>query len=190
MAGVPFHAVEQYLAQAGEARRVGRDLRADRRPGDLQGAGRAQGHAHRDARHADRRGAARDRRATTLARRAVQRRGTRSGSPGCRSRAGGFASSRSPRARSPPSSTACSPPRCSFPTTWADTLGPALRQAGAVAQLARLAVRPRRAARALREQFGDHDLAGYGCDDCTRRRPPRARCSQYCAHTQAARCRT
>ena len=40
--------------QAGEARRVGRDLRADRRPGDRQGPGRAQGHAHRHARDAHR----------------------------------------------------------------------------------------------------------------------------------------
>ena len=31
MAGVPFHSVDQYLARAGQAGRVGGDLRADRR---------------------------------------------------------------------------------------------------------------------------------------------------------------
>ena len=35
MAGVPYHAVDQYLAQAREARRVGRDRRADRRSRDV-----------------------------------------------------------------------------------------------------------------------------------------------------------
>ncbi len=40
--------------EAREARRVGRDLRTDRRPGDLEGSGRTQGRARRHARHADR----------------------------------------------------------------------------------------------------------------------------------------
>ena len=33
MAGVPYHAAEQYLATAGTARRIGGAVRADRRPG-------------------------------------------------------------------------------------------------------------------------------------------------------------
>ena len=40
--------------QAGEARPVGGDRRADRRPGDREGPGRPPGHAHRHARHAHR----------------------------------------------------------------------------------------------------------------------------------------
>ena len=55
MAGVPYHAVEQLPREADEARRVGRDLRADRRPGDEQGPGRAQGAARRHAGHGHRR---------------------------------------------------------------------------------------------------------------------------------------
>ncbi len=45
--------------ETGQARRIGGHLRADRRPGDQQGAGRARRGAHRHPRHADRRGAAR-----------------------------------------------------------------------------------------------------------------------------------
>ncbi len=65
MAGVPYHAVEQYLAKLVKLGRIGGDLRADRRPGDLQGAGRAPGHAHRHAGHADRFGACSTRNPTT-----------------------------------------------------------------------------------------------------------------------------
>jgi DNA mismatch repair protein MutS len=59
MAGVPYHARRAISRQAGQARRIGGHLRADRRPGNQQGAGRARRVAHRHARHADRRGAAR-----------------------------------------------------------------------------------------------------------------------------------
>ena len=59
MAGVPYHAVEQYLAKLIRLGAVGCDLRADRRSGHQQGAGRAQGDARRDTGHADRRRSAR-----------------------------------------------------------------------------------------------------------------------------------
>ena len=59
MAGVPFHAVEQLSRAADEAGESVVDLRADRRPGDEQGTGRAQGAAHRHAGHGDRRQPAR-----------------------------------------------------------------------------------------------------------------------------------
>ena len=42
MAGVPFHSVESYLARARAPRRIGRDLRADRRSGEVEGPGRAR----------------------------------------------------------------------------------------------------------------------------------------------------
>jgi DNA mismatch repair protein MutS len=58
MAGVPYHAAEGYLA-AGPPGRLGGDLRADRRPGQVQGPGGAQGGARRHAGHAHRRGPAR-----------------------------------------------------------------------------------------------------------------------------------
>ena len=74
MAGVPYHAVDQYLAQAGQARRVGRHLRADRRSRHRQGPGGAPGHARGDARHADRRGAAGREARQPAARAAVGRR--------------------------------------------------------------------------------------------------------------------
>jgi len=54
MAGVPFHAVEGYLAKLIRLRRVGGHLRASGR-GRRQGAGRAQSGAGGNARHADRR---------------------------------------------------------------------------------------------------------------------------------------
>ena len=59
MAGVPYHVARAVPGPAGQARRVGGDLRADRRSGDQQGAGRTRRGAHRHAGHADRRGAAR-----------------------------------------------------------------------------------------------------------------------------------
>ena len=64
MAGVPVHAVEGYLARLVRARRIGRDLRADRRSGAGQGPGRAQGRARRHAGHGHRRSAARANAAT------------------------------------------------------------------------------------------------------------------------------
>ncbi len=58
MAGVPHHAVEQYLAKLVKLGRIGRDLRADRRPRHLERTGRTQGRARGHTGHADRRGAA------------------------------------------------------------------------------------------------------------------------------------
>ena len=54
MAGVPYHAVEGYLAklvQKGESVAICEQI-GD--PGHQQGPGRAQGHAHRDARYVHR----------------------------------------------------------------------------------------------------------------------------------------
>ena len=116
MAGVPYHAVEQYLAQAGEARRVGRDLRADRRSRHRQGAGRARGHAHRHAGHADRLRRCSTTSATTCCSRCSGRQATR------RPRLADARQRRLARrrdraaARSPPSSSACSPPKSWSPT--------------------------------------------------------------------------
>ena len=50
MAGVPYHAVDGYLAKD-EAWRIGGDLRADRRSGDEQGFRRAESPLRGDARH-------------------------------------------------------------------------------------------------------------------------------------------
>ncbi len=64
MAGVPFHAVDSYLARLVRTRRKRRHLRAARRPGQLQGPGGAAGGAHRHPGHGHRcraaGGAARD----------------------------------------------------------------------------------------------------------------------------------
>ena len=84
MAGVPYHAVEQYLAKLVK---LGESVAICEQIGDpehVQRPGRAQGHARRHAGHADRCGAAR-RQARQPAARAVARTTTTSASPGWRS---------------------------------------------------------------------------------------------------------
>ena len=94
--------------QAGQARRIGRDLRADRRPEHLQGSGRAPGHAHRHAGHADRCGAA-GRQARQLAARRSHRTGTLLGHRVAVAGSGRFAVEETRAATiSPPNSSGCS----------------------------------------------------------------------------------
>ncbi len=72
MAGVPYHAVEQYLARLvklGESVAICEQI-GD--PSTVQRPGRAQGHARRHARHADRCGAARGQARQPAARAAPQ----------------------------------------------------------------------------------------------------------------------
>ena len=75
MAGVPVHARRELPRAAGAQGRIGGDLRADRRPGEVQGTGRAAGGAGGHARHGHRRGAAR-RAARDAARGGAARRAT------------------------------------------------------------------------------------------------------------------
>ena len=59
MAGVPYHSRRHLSRAAGAQGRVGGDLRADRRPGEIEGPGRSPGGARGHARHRHRRRAAR-----------------------------------------------------------------------------------------------------------------------------------
>jgi hypothetical protein len=59
MAGVPVQTVDTYLARAVRKGRIGRDLRADRRPREIEGPRRTAGRARRHAGNRHRRCAAR-----------------------------------------------------------------------------------------------------------------------------------
>ncbi len=108
MAGVPYHAADQYLLKLV---RLGESVAICEQIGDpsyCQGSGGAPGHARRDARHADRRGAA-GREARQPAARGAMVQGQRWVWPGSRSLPATSASSRPPPPSSPPSSTRLQP---------------------------------------------------------------------------------
>ena len=144
--------------EAGEARRVGRDLRADRRPRDVQGPGRAQGHAHRHAGHADRRRRCSTTSATTCCSR-VSPGKHRIGIAWLNLASGQFRVTEVPQPRR------CAP--SSSGSTPAEMLRPGRRavhrcrrrRAGARAAAPGNST-PTPATRALAKQFGTRDLAG------------------------------
>ena len=170
--------------QAGEARRVGGDLRADRRPGDLQGPGRAQGHAHRHAGHADRLRAAR----RQVRQRACSRfTGTspRSASPGSRSRAARCGSRKlRPQAldeRAAAHRAGRGPCACHGASSTVTSSR----------KLPAVAFRHRSAARsALLKQLGAASLAGFGCEDLTLAIGACGALLDYAARRRARRWRT
>ena len=110
MAGVPYHAVEQYLAKLvklGESVAICEQI-GD--PATSQRAGRAQGHAHRHARHADRFGAARRQARQPAARAVAEAKSRRHRLAGARGRA--LSRHRDQGGQlSPPNSSACGRPK-------------------------------------------------------------------------------
>jgi DNA mismatch repair protein MutS len=157
MAGMPYHAVDGYLA-AGQARRIGGDLRADIRSGAGQGAGRARRDAHRHPRHPDRRQPARR----------PQREPAAGLSPTDRQRAGlawlNLANGdlrllETTADALPPTSNACARRNCCCPTASAVKLPDGRAPWSSIC---RLAFRRARRDAALAEHFGTRDLAGFG----------------------------
>ncbi len=187
MAGVPYHAVEQYLAKLVKLGRIGGDLRADRRSGHQQRPGRAQGDAHRHAGHADRRRPARRASATACCSRCM-RRSRAPASRGSISRRGGCTFADVPLAEARQRrSSACT------------RRDPARRgrrrrssRGGApVHALAAVALRSRhRRARACARQFGTRDLAGFGADDAPLALGAAGALLDYARRTQRRRSRT
>ena len=166
MAGVPYHAVEQLSREAREARRIGGDLRAVRRPGSRQGTGRAQGDAHRHAGHADRRASARCASATACWWPSHCRRQACAGARVAQSRVGALRADRSARRGDEQRRSSGSRRRTAV-----------RRGRDAAARLAACAASPSRAlpawhfddaaaTRALAQQFGTRDLAAFGVDGC------------------------
>ena len=168
--------------EAGAPRRIGGDLRADRRSGEIQGSGRAAGRARRHAGHGHRRGVPR-RASRHAARRAVSRgRALRPRVARAVERPLQRARGRAARRRSRARSSGCGRPNCSCPSRSSSPRRHDLR-----ARASALALRSGdRDARCLCEQFATRDLSGFGCAE----RPLAVRAAgcllQYVRDTQKA----
>ena len=149
----------------GRARRIGGDLRADRRSRAVEGPGRTQGRAHRHAGHGHRRSPAAGTPRHAAARRCARdKRRLRPGLGGSVERPLPGQRSRRRRRCSTPNSRAWSRPKCWSPTKTAGrrrVLG-ARRPATPRAVVCSM---PTAGRRQLLQFFGLHDLAGFGIED-------------------------
>jgi hypothetical protein len=180
--------------QAGEARRDGGHLRADRRPDQVQGAGGAPGHPHRHAGHADGRVAARQPPRHAADGRRRRRRRHRAGHPGRPRLAGprqrtllGDGGARQGRARRRAGTAAPGGAAAQRGHGAAPGADGGARQPRAPALALRRRHRAARAVRAVRHA-GSHRLRLRRARPSPSRRP--VRCCSTCATRSARRCRT